>query len=81
VNRDEARAAIGRVLGQIAPEVELGEIPPDAELLEAIDLDSMDFLNFVTGLLEETGVDIPERDYPAVLTLEGCITYLVEQTA
>jgi acyl carrier protein len=81
VTPDDARAAVSNVLGQIAPEVDLDTVPADAALTEELDLDSMDFLNFVTGLLEATGVEIPERDYPAVQTLDRCVGYLVEHSA
>jgi acyl carrier protein len=80
VTPDDARAAIVRVLGQIAPEVDLATVPADADLAEELDLDSMDFLNFVTGLLEATGVDVPERDYPSLQTLDGCVRYLVDHS-
>jgi len=46
------------------------------DLRDAIDLDSMDFLNFVIALHERTGVDIPEADYPRLRTLDGAIAYL-----
>ena len=36
----------------------------------------MDFLNFVVGIDERTGVEIPERDYPQLLTVQHCIDYL-----
>jgi len=39
----------------------------------------MDFLNLVTAVSEATGVDIPERDYPLVATLSGCVTYVASR--
>jgi acyl carrier protein len=45
-------------------------------LRQALDLDSMDFLNVVVGLHEVTGVDIPEADYPRLFTLDGMAAYL-----
>jgi acyl carrier protein len=45
-------------------------------LREALDLDSMDFMNFVVALHERTGIDIPEADYPRLRTLNGAIAYL-----
>jgi acyl carrier protein len=78
VTPDDARAAITRVLAGIAPEADIAARPADTDLAEDLDLDSMDFLNFVTGLLETTGVEVPERDYPRLQTLGGCIDYLVE---
>jgi acyl carrier protein len=77
VNLDEANEVIGRILSRIAPEISISSVPTDALLQEELDLDSMDFLNFVGGLLEETGVDVPERDYPQLQSLEGCARYLV----
>jgi hypothetical protein len=39
----------------------------------------MDFLNFVIALHEATRIDIPERDYPQLASLNGCIAYLGER--
>ncbi|HSR22061.1 MAG TPA: hypothetical protein VLW53_00810 [Candidatus Eisenbacteria bacterium] len=38
--------------------------------------DSLDVLRFATGLAEATGVEIPERDYPRIVTIDGCTAYL-----
>ena len=37
-------------LNNIAPEVDLASIDSAADLREALDIDSMDFLNFVTAI-------------------------------
>lgn len=73
---DELRATVLRVLGEIAPEAELTRLHPEQSLRDQVDLDSMDFLNFVIGLHHTLGVDIPESDYPKLATLEGCVQYL-----
>jgi acyl carrier protein len=70
------REKILGVLAGIAPEADLAALDPDAELREVLDLDSMDFLNFVVGLHEVTGVDVPEADYAQLATLAGVIAYL-----
>ena len=36
----------------------------------------MDFLNFITAIHHRLGVDIPELDYPKLITLDGAIAYL-----
>ena len=36
----------------------------------------MDFLNFVIGVHEGLGVDIPERDYPKLTTLDEIVDYV-----
>jgi acyl carrier protein len=69
-------AIIRRVLGDIAADVDIERIDPHDDVREAADLDSVDFLNFVAALHDETGVDIPERDYAQVRTLAGCEAYL-----
>jgi acyl carrier protein len=50
-------------------------------LRDQLDIDSMDFLNFVIGIDEATGLDIPERDYPQLATLDGCVEYLRTRVA
>lgn len=73
---DEARDLVRSVLHEVAPEANLDEVGVGETLQEALDLDSIDFLNFVIGLHEATGREIPERDYPQLATLDGCVTYL-----
>jgi acyl carrier protein len=80
VTDERMRTTISEVLHRIAPEVDIEEIDPDGELQDEMDLDSMDFLNFVVGLHERTGIEIPERDYPEVASLNGCLAYLAERT-
>jgi acyl carrier protein len=72
----EIRSMICDVLSGIAPEADLRTVAGDEDLREALDLDSMDFLNFVIALHERTGIDIPEIDYPRLRTLDGAIAYL-----
>jgi acyl carrier protein len=71
----EIKAMIYDVLGGIAPEADPSTVAGDEDLREALDLDSMDFLNFVVALHERTGIDIPEADYPRLQTLDGVIAY------
>jgi acyl carrier protein len=60
----------------VAPEAEDQMLDPEVNFRDQLDLDSMDFLNFVIALHEATGVDLPERDYPQLASLNGCIEYL-----
>ena len=63
-------------LNNIAPEVDIGTVDPAADLREAIDIDSIDFLNLMTALHHRTGIEIPEVDYPKLVTLTGMVAYL-----
>jgi acyl carrier protein len=76
VTEGELRAAVLRVLGDIAPEADLTSLRSDLTFREQLDLDSMDILNFVVGLHGALGVDIPEADYPKLATLDACVEYL-----
>jgi acyl carrier protein len=41
----------------------------------------MDFLNLVTALYDETGIDVPERDYPLIATVDGFAGYVAAASA
>jgi acyl carrier protein len=71
----EARAVIYDILSGIAPEADPVTVAGNEDLREALDLDSMDFMNFVVALHERIGIDIPEADYPRLRTLDGAIAY------
>jgi acyl carrier protein len=73
----EIRAAIARALRDVAPEVDMSALAGDADLRDEAGLDSVDMVNFAIGLMEETGIDVPERDFPRLLTLDGCTSYLL----
>jgi acyl carrier protein len=77
MNSADVRATVLRVLGQIAPEADLGAVKPNVSLRDQLDIDSMDFLNFLIGVNKEMHIDIPERDYGQLATLDGCVEYLV----
>jgi acyl carrier protein len=75
----QVRETIVRILSRIAPEVEIDTIDDTGDLRDQLDIDSMDFLNLVIGVHKALGVEIPEADYPKLVTLDGFVRYLVEQ--
>lgn len=72
----DIRRLAADVLAGIAPEADLTTVRDDEDLRAALDLDSMDFLNFIVGLHQGSGVPIPEADYPKLFTLGGVVAYL-----
>ena len=76
MNEEELRAVVIATLKTIAPEVEEGDLRPDRPLRNQVDLDSMDWLNFLIGLHEKLKVDIPEADYAKLVTLGDVLDYL-----
>lgn len=79
MTEDEIRKLAVDLLGGIAPEADFETLADDEELRETLDIDSMDFLNFVAALHEATGADIPEKDYASLDTMGGIIAYFRAQ--
>lgn len=77
MTENEVRQIALSVLASIAPEVADEELQPDKPLRRQVDLDSMDWLNFLLGLNEKLRVDIPEADYAGLVSLDDVVKYLV----
>lgn len=76
MNAAEVRAGVLAELKRIAPELEEADLAPAKPLREQVDLDSMDWLNFIVALHERFRVDIPESDYARLGTLDETVAYL-----
>ncbi len=76
---DDIREGFLHCLHQIAPEIDLQSIRPETILREEFEIDSVDFLRLLVLLHEELNVDIPEKDYSKLATLESSLNYLQEQ--
>ena len=74
------RAEVLEVLTRIAPEVEPHTISDDAALRSQVDLDSMDWLNFLVGVHRRLHVAIPEKDYASLQTLNDVVGYIQAHT-
>lgn len=74
----ELRQRILACIASVAPEVPLDQLVGDVDLRDELDLDSMDFLNVLIAVKQETGVEVPERDVPLVRTLDGLVGYVRE---
>ena len=77
MSETEHSEIIKRCLFGVAPDIEGQPIDPDEPFREQFEIDSMDFLNFIIALHKATGVDIPEKDYPKLESLAGCLRYLL----
>ncbi|MGE5625553.1 MAG: acyl carrier protein [Bacillota bacterium] len=69
------RVRVLAALAAVAPEVDPATLDPEVNFRDQMDFDSLDFLNFAIGLHKAFGADIPERDYPKLFNLNGCIRY------
>jgi acyl carrier protein len=67
---------VRHALADVAPDVDGDTTSPDADFHDDLGLDSMDTLNLAIALHDATGVDIPERDYPRIMSVRDCVDYL-----
>jgi acyl carrier protein len=72
----DAEAVVRTAIAGIAPEADLDLLDPDEDMPDALDLDSMDFLNVLVAIRDATGIEIPERDTALVRTYRGCVDYV-----
>jgi acyl carrier protein len=79
VNTNDIRGEVLSVLTGIAPEVDADEITDDELLRDQVDLDSMDWLNFLIGIHKRLDVEIPESDYASLRTLADVVRYVDER--
>ena len=72
----EIRDGVVAALLAVAPEVDEADLV-DADLLrDQVDLDSMDWLNFLVRLHQRFEVDIPESQYASLRTIDDLTSYI-----
>ena len=76
MNEEALRETALAILQSIAPEVEPGDIRGDRPLRNQVDLDSMDWLNFLVAVHEKLQVEIPEADYAKLVTMDDVVAYV-----
>lgn len=81
MNSSELRGIVIATLQGIAPEVEAARLRDDLPLRRQVDLDSMDWLNFLLALHQRFGIEIPEADYAKLVTLADLVAYIEKKAA
>lgn len=76
MNDSELRSTVIATLLSIAPEVDAALLQDKRPLRLQVDLDSMDWLNFLIGLSQQLQVAIAESDYADLVTLDDLLAYL-----
>jgi acyl carrier protein len=77
ITETKIKETIFKLLKNIAPESSPEALGTDDDVRETLEIDSYDFLNFMIGLNEEFGVEIPETDYGKLITLNDMIYYIL----
>jgi acyl carrier protein len=79
MTESQLQETIFTIIQQIAPEADLSTLSPDADMRDALSIDSFDHLNILIGLHEALGVEIPESEAGQLTTLSAMIQYLADR--
>lgn len=78
---EEIREVIIEILGDIAPDEDLGTLNDAIAFREQLELDSMDFLDIVMELRKRYRVQIPEDEYVQLASMNSTVSYLTPKMA
>ena len=73
---EDIKSVILEIIGDIDEEADLEALDGDKPLRDQLDLDSMDFLDIVMELRKRYKLQIPENEYPELISLNSCVKYL-----
>lgn len=76
MDRNQIKTTVLAEIKAIAPEVQVEQLEPERALREQVDLDSMDWLNFLIALHHKLNVEIPEADYGRLRTIDNLVDYI-----
>ena len=73
---EQALDVIRNAILDVAPDTDPNSITGDVDFRQALAIDSMDFLDILETVASDTGIEVPEADYPKIITLAGFAAYL-----
>ena len=68
-----------KALRSVVPHIDIEDINRYEPLQDEADLDTSDWMDLMAAVTEETGVVVPEQDYPLVDTFDGLEQYLAAE--
>jgi len=81
MNREQVRQALLNALSEVAPEVDTARLV-DAKLLrQQLDLDSVDWLNFLVAVHDSLALDIPDAEVGRLDTLDKLVDWCTQHLA
>ena len=81
MTKDDCKKLVIDIISDIAPDEDLTAIKPEIKLRDQLQLDSMDFLDIVMELRKRHGIEVPEKDYIQLASLDSCAAYLLPKFA
>ena len=76
MTKDECKKVVLDIIADIAPDEDLSNVKPEIRLRDQLQLDSMDFLDIVMELRKRHAIEVPEKDYLQLASLDSCAEYL-----
>ena len=77
----EIRKAVLDILNDISPDDDLSQIKDEVSFRDQLSLDSMDFLDIVMELRKRYRIQVPEPDYPNLISMASTVKYLEPRMA
>jgi acyl carrier protein len=78
---DRARAALQEAIAHVVPSADLAEVPPDADLRDTFELDSLDFVEIVEQLSGIVGFRIEDHEAESLRTIDSATRFLTARSA
>lgn len=78
MTQEEIKQTIIEQILTVAPDIDEKDIIVDKNIQRSLEIDSFDFLKILTALNEILGVEVPEKDYAKVDTLEHMSQYFAQ---
>jgi len=70
-----------KTLGEVVPDAQETRLDPKLLIRDQVEIDSMDFLNFVLALEARFSIEVPPSSYPLFATIEqaaDCVARLLD---
>ena len=78
LTKEEIKSIIIETILEIAPDIEDDDIVSNENIQRYLEIDSFDFLNILTSLYAKVGVEVPEKDYSKVDTIDHMVVYFLK---
>jgi acyl carrier protein len=84
MTRTKIEEQVLEALGAVVPAAKTRTLDPRVLIRDQVELDSMDFLDFVLAVERRTSIDVPPASYPLFATVESaaeCVERLLADTS
>jgi len=81
MNDEKLTQRLLALLTEVAPDIDPATVRLDRDFRDQFDFDSMDLFNFATSIVQTFGVDVAEKDYRRLLSIEKAAEYLRNKPA